>query len=149
MKFYLDTSVFGGFFDNEFKEDTIKLFKYIVKNDLKVIYSVLTKDELSGAPKKVGDLRESLPNKEIVGIDSEVLSLAKLYIMEGTLSEKSFNDAQHIAAATVGGASAVVSWNFKHMVNFLKIKGYNTVNVREGYRTISIHTPTEMINHYE
>ena len=149
MKLYLDTSTFGGYYDKEFKEDTIKFFDYIREKNIKIIYSSLTRGELSKAPKKVQELLESLPNKETTSIDSEVLSLANLYIEAGTLSKKSFNDAQHIALATIDGASAIVSLNFKHMVNFLKIKGYNAVNVREGYRTISIHTPKEMINHLD
>ena len=56
------------------------------------------------------------------------------------------NDAQHIAIATGEGASVLVSWNFKHVVNFLKIRQYNSINLREGYRMISIHTPREIIN---
>jgi len=149
MKLYLDTSVFGGFFDKEFKEDTVKLFDYIREKNIKIMYSFLTEGELSRAPKRVQELLRNLPNKEIINIDDEVLGLANLYVEDGTLSKKSFNDAQHIAVATIGGASAIVSWNFKHMVNFPKIRGYNAINVREGHRTISIHTPKEMINHLE
>lgn len=82
----------------------------------------------------------------MIELSNDILTLANLYIKEGALTKKSFNDAQHIAAATIRGASAVVSWNFKHMVNFWKIKQYNAINLREGHRMIQIHTPTEIIN---
>lgn len=74
-----------------------------------------------------------------------MLSLAALYIKERALTEKSYEDAQHIAIATVAKADVVISWNYKHMVNFLKIKQYNTINIRKGYQTISIYTPRDVI----
>lgn len=33
---------------------------------------------------------------------------------------------------------AIVSWNFKHMVRLDKIKGYNAVNLANGYGMITI-----------
>ena len=43
--------------------------------------------------------------------------LASYYLKEGALTRKSIEDAQHIALATYNNVSAVVSWNFKHIVN--------------------------------
>jgi hypothetical protein len=73
-----------------------------------------------------------------------MLNLAKMYIKEGTLTEKSNNDATHIAIATIAGVSAVFTWNFKHMFNFIKIQQYNIINLREGYRNINIYSPTQI-----
>ena len=39
----------------------------------------------------------------------------------------------------------VVSWNFKHIVHFDKIPLYNGVNLINGYETLSINTPAEII----
>jgi hypothetical protein len=55
------------------------------------------------------------------------------------------NDAGHIAVATIARASAIISWNFKHMANFVKIQQYNAINLQAGYRMISTHTPLEII----
>ena len=41
----------------------------------------------------------------------------------------SSNDAAHIAVATVSNVDLVVSWNFKHIVHFEKIGGYEGVNL--------------------
>jgi len=55
------------------------------------------------------------------------------------------NDALHVALATVARADLIVSWNFKHIVHFDKIRGFNAVNLREGYIPIEIHSPLEVV----
>ena len=74
QKIYIDTSVVGGYFDEEFKEATIKLFE---------------------------------------GLKVDVLA----------------------------------SWNFKHIVNLDRIKGYNSVNLRLGYTMIEIRSPKDLVNY--
>ena len=54
-------------------------------------------------------------------------------------------DALHVAVATVCGCRLIVSWNFKHMVNFQKILLYNGINLDKGYDNIAIHSPREVI----
>jgi predicted nucleic acid-binding protein len=144
MKFYLDTSIFGGYFDKEFKSHTRALFEYINRENIEVIYSEILAKELKRAPEKIQLIVEKLENITYVELREEAIRLAGLYIKEGALTEKSINDAQHIAIATVEEAGVLVSWNFKHVVNFLKIRHYNSINLREGYRTISIHAPIEI-----
>ena len=43
----------------------------------------------------------------------------------------------------------IVSWNFKHIVHFDKIKGYNAVNMLKGYQLIDIRSPSEVIDYEE
>jgi hypothetical protein len=38
-----------------------------------------------------------------------------------------------------------VNWNFKHIVHFRKIPLYNAVNVIQGYSTLAINSPSEVI----
>lgn len=54
-------------------------------------------------------------------------------------------DAQHIAIATVARVDVLVSWNFKHIVNLQRIRGYNSVNLRKGYPLLEIRTPRELL----
>jgi hypothetical protein len=56
------------------------------------------------------------------------------------------DDATHVAAASVAGADAIVSWNFKHIVRNDRIGRYNEVNIRHGYRPLMIVTPLEGIH---
>jgi predicted nucleic acid-binding protein len=137
MRFYLDTSIFGGLLDQEFKNPTRALFDFIKTKRIKIIYSDILEKELELAPKNVKLLATNkLVQAECIDITEEMLELAKMYIKEGALTQKSINDARHIAIATIAGASAIITWNFKHMANFIKIQQYNAINLREGYRMI-------------
>jgi hypothetical protein len=64
------------------------------------------------------------------------------------VSKKYSTDAMHVALATVAGARVIVSWNFKHIVNFRKIPMYNAINVMQGYNNIGIYSPME-VTEYE
>ncbi len=54
-------------------------------------------------------------------------------------------DAEHIAAATIAEVDIVVSWNFRHIVNFDKILKYEGVNLQHRYKPLRIHSPKEVI----
>ena len=53
-------------------------------------------------------------------------------------------DALHIAFATVAGVDILVSWNFKYIVNFRRIRAYNEVNRGMGHGILEIWTPREI-----
>lgn len=53
----------------------------------------------------------------------------------------------HIALATIHKADILVSWNFKHIVNVYRIRGYNSVNLRQGYSALEIRSPKDIINY--
>lgn len=69
------------------------------------------------------------------------------YINSGVVTEKSFDDALHVAIATISGCDLIVSWNFKHIVHFEKIPKYNAVNILKGHRQIGIYSPLEVIKY--
>jgi hypothetical protein len=88
-----------------------------------------------------------LPSLQIVAVDEEVLRLRDAYVSAGIVSEKWADDAGHVAAATIGGADLIVSWNFKHIVHFDKIRLYNAISMLNGYREIDIRSPAEVIDY--
>jgi len=116
---YLDTSVFGGYFDMEFSANTIPFFERIVEEHITVFISEVLEDELSGAPDFVKELFEHILNgqTEYVNVTSEVENLAATYISEKVVGRTSFADCTHIALATVNKVDILASWNFKHIVN--------------------------------
>jgi len=70
-------------------------------------------------------------------------------ITEGFDNGKMENSpGRHIALATINRVDVLASWNFKHIVNLDRIKGYNSVNYRLGYPMIEIRSPKDLI-HYE
>ena len=107
-------------------------------------------EELALAPAKVRTLfDEMLPLMLFVAVDEEVLRLRDAYLSAGIVGEKWADDAGHVAAATVNGADLIVSWNFKHIVHFDKIRQYNAINLLNGYREIDIRSPAEVIEYEE
>jgi len=146
-KLYLDTSVYGGFFDTEFEFWTKILFERIRKGHYKLIVSRLVDIELTDAPKHVKELVAAIPEKQIkyVEITDEAANLADSYISEGVVGETSRPDCLHIALATLNNADILISWNFKHIVNINRIRGYNSVNYRNGLKMLEIRTPREIL----
>jgi hypothetical protein len=122
------------------------MFDFIEKRQIKIIYSDILGEELELAPEhvrlKATDILLKAEHIEV--ITEEMSNLARMYTKAGALTEKSANDALHIAIATISGASAVISWNFKHMANFIKIQQYNIINLQEGYRMINIYSPMQI-----
>jgi hypothetical protein len=150
-RLYLDTSVFGGYFDPEFELWTKILFDKIHNGEFKVIFSKLTDIELEAAPEKVRTLATGLPDTsiEFIDISDKAVELAEQYLNEKVVGKTSRADCIHIALATLNNADILVSWNFKHIVNINKIRGYNSVNYKFGYKILEIRTPREILEYEE
>lgn len=146
MIFYVDTPVWGGYFDNEFEEWTKPFFNQLALRGDTVIVSSITLTEIAKAPDKVKSLLENFPENqiEVISLTKEHELLAQHYLQEGALTQKFESDALHIAIATIRRVDSLISWNFKHMVNFFRIRLYNSINLKHGYPTIDIRTPREV-----
>ena len=149
QRFYFDTSVFGGVFDREFENATLQLFERLKLGKIICVFSDLTESELLDAPKRVKEYFKHLPQEylERVVVNDDVLKLATKYIDEKVVGQTSFDDCLHIAAATVNKADILVSWNFKHIVNVYRIRGYNSVNLRSNYQSLEIRSQKEIIEY--
>jgi len=145
IKIYLDTSVYGGFFDVEFAEHTKPLFERIIKGEFELVFSSLVQEELSTAPQVVKDLFSLIKPDftQFAETTDEVYELANNYTIENVVGQTSFSDCLHIAIATIHKADYLISWNFKHIVNVQRIKGYNAVNLKNGYSLLEIRSPRE------
>ncbi len=149
QRIYIDTSVVGGNYDEEFSEDTIPFFDRVKNGELIIIVSDLLEVELSRAPDFVKDLLKQLPIKQIekIRLSKEAIELADKYIEAKVVGKTSRADCQHIAIATLCNADILVSWNFKHIVNLDRIRGYNGINYQNGHKMIEIRTPKEIIKY--
>lgn len=143
QRIYIDTSVVGGFFDEEFKEATTKLFERLENNEIIFVVSDLLDIELLRAPQQVRELLASYSsdNFERIELTKEADLLAETYIKEGVVGKTSLEDCRHIALATINKVDVLARWNFKHIVNLERIKGYNSVNLRSGYSMVEIRSP--------
>ncbi len=149
QRLYIDTSVFGGFFDEEFAEFTKPLFERLKNGEFELLFSTVTQDELSTAPERVRKLVTSLKaeNTEFIETNNEAVELATNYITEKVVGQTSFADCLHIALATISRADYLISWNFKHIVNVQKIRGYNAINIKNGYRELEIRSPRDFMTY--
>ncbi len=145
QRLYIDTSVFGGYFDIEFSEFTIPLFDKLKKDEFTLLYSTVTQEEIENAPEKIKELVKSIKieSTEFLQITEDVINLASEYISEKVVGKSSYADCLHIAIATVNHADFLVSWNFKHIVNIERIRGYNSINFKNGYKQLEIRSPRE------
>ena len=149
QRIYIDTSVVGGYFDEEFKEATIKLFERLDNNEIIFVVSDLLDLELINAPQLVKEhlLKYSADKFQRVELTEEAIKLAGAYINEKVVGKTSLEDCRHIAIATIHKVDVLASWNFKHIVNLDRIKGYNSVNLRLGYSMIEIRSPKDLVNY--
>lgn len=150
QRIYLDTSVIGGYYDTEFEEDTRILFEKIKLGQFHVVLSDVTEGELQEAPEMIRNLFIELSAGSATKIEltEESVQLADTYLAEKVVGKTSRVDCFHIALATIQRVDILVSWNFKHIVNVQRIRGYNSVNMKLGYPTIDIRSPKEII-YYE
>ena len=122
MRVYVDTSVFGGFFDEEFADSSKDFFTQSYSGIFDIVVSDVTEDEIKRSPNRVQELfNEKKKIYELIAIDRDMLALQKKYLEQGIVTEKYRDDALHVAVATVSGCAVIVSWNFKHIVHQQKI----------------------------
>ena len=149
QRFYFDTSVFGGAFDKEFEEVTLQLFERVKLGKVICVFSDLTETELLNAPDNVKEHFMKLPksNIERVFVTDEILILDYKYVSEKVVGKTILDDCIHIATATIYKADILVSWNFKHIVNVFRIRGYNSINIRSNYQPLEIRSPKEILEY--
>ena len=126
-------------------EHTIPLFDRIYSGEYVVLYSTVTQEELENAPEKIKDLVKKIKveQTEFIETTDEAIDLASEYILEKVVGKTSFADCLHIALATINRADFLISWNFKHIVNIERIRGYNSINIKNGYKQLEIRSPRE------
>lgn len=147
LRIYVDTSVIGGCFDEEFEYESNLLIQMAIENKVVLLVSDELVAEIQYAPQEVQDQLFSLPAEcfEKLETNAEAVDLHNSYLKAKILGKASESDALHVANATVAKADMIVSWNFKHIVHYDKIRGFNSVNMREGYGTINIYSPKEVV----
>jgi hypothetical protein len=144
---YLDTSVISGRFDEEFKVATRELFRQTDLGLYQAFVSVVTESEIQGAPPEIKKffIETFTDDGQLLPLTEESEQLAQTYVKAGVVSPNYMNDARHVAIATVEQVGLIVSWNFKHLANYRRETGFNAVNLLQGYHSVRILTPMELI----
>lgn len=149
QRIYLDTSVIGGCHDDEFSVWSKGLMEDFRHGRFRPVVSEIVDAEIQDAPEPVkGVYAELLAlDPEFVLVTEEATQLADAYLARQILSTNFADDALHIALATVAGVDLLVSWNFKHIVHFDKIRQFSAVNLENGYKPLEIYSPREVTTH--
>ena len=146
LQIYVDTSVLGGCFEPEFAPWSHGLVADFRAGTFTPVLSALLETELRRAPEPVRGMYSELLALagESVPVSDEALDLLAAYEARRVLGPRFRSDMLHIALATVADVDVLVSWNFKHIVRFDKIRLFNAVNLEQGYKPLSIHSPREV-----
>ena len=146
QRVYLDTSVIGGCFDNEFSRWSNAPMQDFRDGTFRPLVSEVTEREIEDAPDEIQQLYAELLtlNAEVLKVDETAIELANQYQRRRILTPKFYDDGVHIALATLAEADVLVSWNFKHIVKFDKIRLFNGVNLLYGYKPLQIYSPREV-----
>jgi predicted nucleic acid-binding protein len=155
MRLYLDTSVIGGLFDSEMPqriEITRALLRTIVKGKHTGIISNIVLEEIERSPEEfkekiIAEMRK-IP-LQIISEDEASADLLEFYEKEGFIRRGARLDLRHLAVATVSGVDAVVSWNFRDIVNIRTRRSVHSMNLRLGFPLIEIVSPEEVIGYEE
>ena len=146
QRVYLDTSVLGGCFDSEFAEWSNGLLQDFRNGTFQPLLSEVIAAEINDAPEDAQTVYAELMslNVEILAVGESALELADEYQKRGILTPNFYDDGLHIALATIAEADLLVSWNFRHIVHFDKIRLFNAVNIEFGYKPLQIFSPREV-----
>jgi predicted nucleic acid-binding protein len=142
-RLYLDTSVIGGFYDEEFMIPTRRLWEMAESGVYDLLTSEVTEGELENAPQAIRDLFYCSFDR-LLPLTQDAVTLAQAYLEHGVVSPKYVDDALHVAIATLEAISPVVSWNFKHLVNLRREEAFNAVNLLHGHPQLRIVNPMEL-----
>lgn len=153
LKLYLDTSVFGqaiNWRNRSRKNEANRLLGEIRAGRFIGAYSSVTAAEVMAAPpgiarKLVRKIKWARLRRVRLWNRGLAEQLAERYCDAQAIPEEFFDDARHVAIASLWGADALVSYNFAHLVRLRTIVLVNRINRDEGIRELVICQPREVI----
>ena len=132
--------------------DTRKLWEMFKDGKYEIYLSGVTLREIQNCPEpKKTQLIDYLNQVQFttLNITDDVIAIAEKIIEMGFLSQKSFEDCQHIGVAIVNECDCIISWNFKHIVNVKTIRGVKAITNLEGYKMIEIWNSSVLLESEE
>ena len=145
-KVYLDTSVISALFDERTPERLAMTSALWTKlSDYNVFISELVLEELERANEQVRDkMFSAIKGFTVLTTSKEAEKLAQIYVKQGIFPEKYFDDALHVALASVNQIGILLSWNFTHLVKLKTRRMVSIVNLAENIMPVEIASPPEL-----
>ena len=151
LKIYLDTTIINCLDQKEKlnrMEETHKLWNKIKNGEFEAVISDIDIAEINNCNKeKQNTLYKYLSqiNYTLVESDEKSIDIATKMIDLNILKQKNILDCQHIANAIISGCDAIVSWNFRHIVNHKTMMGVKAITALKGYADLLIYAPPVLI----
>jgi hypothetical protein len=131
------------------RQPTLEFLEKCARQVYVACISDVVANEIRQAPTETQEAilqRLSELNPVLLPLPPEADALAQRFIDQGILPARRLDDARHVACALVNEVELLVSWNYRHIANARKAKGFNAIAVLEGFRAgLEIHTPLEVL----
>ena len=151
LKIYLDTTIIS-YLDQKEKpdrmKDTHKLWDKIKNGEFEAVISDIDIAEINSCSEEKRNILYkylSQINYTLVDSDEKSIDIATKMVDLNILKQKNILDCQHIANAIISGCDAIVSWNFRHIVNHKTMMGVKAITALEGCADLLIYAPSVLI----
>ena len=144
FQIYCDTSVISAYFDVYKPVRQLITQKWFQHNahEFSLFASTLVIEEIQNNTDQ-NLLRNMLTllntySVSILALNDDITHLAEAY--RSQILTKEINDTLHLATASYYALDAIVSWNFRHLVNLKTMKTIHQINREQQYQAIEILT---------
>jgi predicted nucleic acid-binding protein len=145
-KLYLDTSVISALFDERTPErmaQTAAAWNVLDGFDVFISEIVVSELERASAERKPR-LTGTIARFSVLPLTDEARALANEYTAQGIFPTKYYDDALHVAIASVNRIGILLSWNFAHLVKMKTRRLVSLVNAMNDYPAVEIISPPEL-----
>jgi predicted nucleic acid-binding protein len=145
-KVYLDTSVISALFDARTPErmfQTETAWRQLVNYSVYLSETVIEELEKNSEPLR-NKMLEVTKSFTVLPITETAQVLADIYVKQGIFPEKYYDDALHVAIASVNHIGIILSWNFTHLVKLKTRRMVVLVNTMEDFLPVEIISPPEL-----
>ena len=116
------------------------------RSDFDLFCSPLVLREASdGDPEAAKKRLQELEGIPVLDLTQEASDLAQKIVGPGMIPPRYYEDALHVAVATVNGVEYLLTWNLTHIANATLRRGYEQEIRSEGYDPPIICTPEELL----
>ncbi len=143
-KIYLDTSIISAYYDYSKPVRQLVTQKWFSEqiSDYEIFISSLVIEELDNTTdevlKNIFFQLVNTINPILLEINDEIIRLSELY--RERVIKNQIQDSLHIATASYYKINAIVSWNFKHIVNLKTVSEIHKINLEQEYPILEIYT---------
>jgi len=143
---YLDTSVISALFDDRTPERKAMTSSAWMKfAEFDVFISSIVIEELAAMKDPTAKrITDTIADFTVLPITPQVELLAQQYLQRGIFPDKYYDDALHVACASVNQIPYVLSWNFKHLVKVKTRRFVSLTNALLDYPPVEIIAPPEL-----